>query len=70
MFSENDTFKSSAEAAKTLADLAKELTKHGKSSESVTKGDQKSSLEYNSALAATLGTGAIATKLLLDNKKS
>ncbi|TKI71920.1 hypothetical protein FC756_03755 [Lysinibacillus mangiferihumi] len=51
---ENDTVKASAEAAKILANLAKEALKFGKSSEDITKADQQSTSEYNTALSDTL----------------
>lgn len=53
---EKDTVKASAEAAKTLADLAKEAMKYGKSSKDVTIADKQSTSEYNVALSETLNS--------------
>lgn len=53
---ENDTAKASAEAAKILADLAKEALKFGKSSKDITIADQQSTSEYNAALSETLNS--------------
>ena len=50
----NETLKSNAEAAKTLADLAKEVMRTGGISEEITKADQKSTSEYLSFLKETL----------------
>lgn len=50
----NDGLKSSAEAAKTLADLGKEVLKTGGISEEITKADQESTSEYISSLKETL----------------
>ncbi|MCP2035482.1 gas vesicle protein [Planomicrobium sp. HSC-17F08] len=50
----NDTLQSSAEAAKTLADLGKEVLKTGEISEGITKADQQSSSEYLSSLKEIL----------------
>ena len=49
-----DTLKSNAEAAKTLADLAKEVLETGGISEEITKADQESTSEYFSSLKETL----------------
>lgn len=50
----NDKTPGSVEAAKTLADLAKEVLKFGKSSVEITIADQQSSSEYNTSLSNTL----------------
>lgn len=50
----NKTVTESVEAAKIIADLAKEALKFGKSSDYVTKADQQSSSEYNASLSNTL----------------
>lgn len=51
---ENDKPNNSAEAAKTLGDLAKEVLESGGISEDITKADQESSSEYFSSLKETL----------------
>lgn len=50
----NDIFESSADAAKILADLGKEVLKTGKISEEITKADRESSFTYLSSLTETL----------------
>lgn len=52
----NDTLKSSAEAAKTLADFGKEVLETGEISEEITKADQESTSVYLSSLKETLKT--------------
>lgn len=49
-----DTFKANAEAAKTIADLAKDALNFGKSSEEYIKADRQSTSEYIAALNETL----------------
>ena len=50
----NDKITGSVEAAKTLADLAKEVLKFGKSSVDITIADKQSSSEYYTSLSNTL----------------
>lgn len=51
---EDSTFKSNAEAAKIVADLAKDVLDTGENSEKITEADQKSTSEYFSSLKDAL----------------